>query len=931
LYAQLGRYADLINTFERHIEATVDRTEKAGLHQRIGEVYRDKLADSDRAIEAFISVTSIDDDNVAALRALGNLYEQRGEHSSALDSMERLSQLVESSEERVALYHRMGQLYDAQVGDRRAALESFQRAVSLDPQHLPSLKAMRDIHVADNDYRAASRVLEQAAEIETAGRPGADLRVELGLIFDQQLDEHERAIECFEAAIKLDADSVGAARPLVDEYLKQDRHRDAEPLVRMLVRSAEVKDPQEKQRFWFLYGQVADKLGDDETSVKAYGEAFGLDSQDLASLTGLAAACFRRKDWENAHKHYQMLLVHRRDELQPEQITDALYRLGVIKREQGELKKALNMFDKALEEDELHRPTLEALIDLHGREKEFEQVIHYKKRLLECASDGDERFKLYDEIGELWQKELKNPVKAIEAFAEASALQPRSHVMLHKLLQLYTETAQWERTIETIDRIADLEDRPEAKAKYANAVGVILRDELKDADAALQRFDQALDLDPIGMLKAFEAVNRVLTQRKEWKGLERAFRKMLHRTTGKGDKTLEFNLWHNLGVIYRDRLRSFESAAEAFGMASRLQPENMQEHVILAEIYALVPERLKDAVAEHHMLLREDPYRVDSYRQLYKLYFDSRDYDAAWCVAAALAFLKKADAEQQQFYEQYRPDGPIRPKARLTNERWVKDLFHPDEDYVVGKLFEAVTPALLRMKAQPDKTWQLRKKDLIPDLMNTTVAFARTFGFATQVLSMPLTPRLFVCTDRQGGLAYATTLPPASVCGSALLSGVNPLEVIFIVGKHLSYYRGEHYIRAMFQTKDELKLVLAASMQIAGVEINDPHVDQLAKQIRANMQPADVELLNSIGKRFVEGGARTDIKKWMRMVELTGCRTGFLLCNSLEIAARMVQAEPPMGAVELTPKEKIQELLLFSISEQYFRLRDALGIRIAVA
>ena len=291
--------------------------------------------------------------------------------------------------------------------------------------------------------------------------------------------------------------------------------------------------------------------------------------------------------------------------------------------------------------------------------------------------------------------------------------------------------------------------------------------------------------------------------------------------------------------------------------------------------------------------------------------------------------MKKADAEHTQFYEQYKPEGPIRPKSRLTNERWVKDLFHPEEDYVVGKLFEAVTPALLRMKAQPDKTWQLRKKDLIPDLMNTTVAFARTFGFATQVLSLPLTPRLFVCTDRQGGLAYATTLPPASVCGSALLSGVNPLEVIFIVGKHLSYYRGEHYIRAMFQTKDELKLVLAAAMQIAGAEIGDPHVDQLAKQIRANMQPADLELLNSIGKRFVEAGARTDVKKWMRMVELTGCRAGFLLCNNLEIAARMIQAEPPMGAVD-QPKEKIEDLLLFSVSEQYFRLREALGIRIAV-
>jgi hypothetical protein len=326
----------------------------------------------------------------------------------------------------------------------------------------------------------------------------------------------------------------------------------------------------------------------------------------------------------------------------------------------------------------------------------------------------------------------------------------------------------------------------------------------------------------------------------------------------------------------------------------------LQEHVILAEIYALIPSRVKDAIAEHQLLLKKDPYRVDSYRQLYKLHFEAHEYDAAWCVASVLVFLKKAEREHSQFYEQYRQEGPIRPKSRLTNERWVKDLFHPDEEYVVGKLFEAVTPALLRMKAQPDKTWQLRKKDQIPDLMNTTVAFARTFGFATQVLSLPLTPRLFVCPDRQGGLAYATTLPPASVCGSALLSGVNPLEVIFIVGKHLSYYRG-------------------------------PHVDALAKQIRANMQPADLELLNSIGKRFVESGARTDIKQWIRMVELTGCRAGFLLCNSLEISARMVQAEPPMGAVELTPKEKIEELLLFAVSDQYFRLREALGIKIAAA
>ena len=49
---------------------------------------------------------------------------------------------------------------------------------------------------------------------------------------------------------------------------------------------------------------------------------------------------------------------------------------------------------------------------------------------------------------------------------------------------------------------------------------------------ALARFNEALDLD-VSQLKPFEAINKLLTQMKDWKNLERAFRKMLHRVSGK--------------------------------------------------------------------------------------------------------------------------------------------------------------------------------------------------------------------------------------------------------------------------------------------------------------------------------------------------------------------------------------------------------------
>ncbi|HKP59235.1 MAG TPA: tetratricopeptide repeat protein [Polyangiales bacterium] len=930
IYRNLRKWPELVNTYERHVDATPDRGEKAEIHERIGGVYRDEIKDVDRAIDSFLNVTGLEAGNQPALRALAALYEARGDHGLALDVMEKLSGLASDQAERVALLFRMGKLLDKEMGDRVAAVEQFHKAIELDERHLPSLEAMRAIHVEGEDFLAAARVLERIVEVESAGRRGAQYRVELGRLYEDKLEEHEKAVESFEAARALDPDNAEAALPLVHEYAAKGRWKDAEPLLQMLVRSAAVRESDQQQKLWRLYGQTAEQLNDDETATKAYGKAFELDAQDLVSLKGLAAAYYRSKEWDNAFKYYQMVLVHHRDELSSSETTDTCYRLGIVKREQGERAKALNMFEKALEEDGYHRPTLEALVESYTAAKDFEQVIHYKKRVLEVVDDKELRFDLTEEIGDLWNEKLKNPAKAIESYVEASEIKPQNHKLLHKLLALYQSTGQWAQAIEIIDRVSDLDQRGEAKAKYAYTVGVILRDELKDAAQALGRFNAALDLDPAGMLKAFEAINKLLTQQKDWRELERAFRKMLHRVSGKGDTALEFNLWHNLGVIYRDRQRNLEAAAEAFAMASRLQPENMLEHQILAEIFAMVPTRVQDAINEQHILLKNDPYRVDSYRALYKLHFDARQYDKAWCVASTLNFLRKADNEQRQFFEQYRPEGPIRPRNRLTNERWVKDLLHPDEDFLAAKVFEAVTPSLLRLRAQPDKKWQLNKKDLIPDVTNTTVAFARTFGFVTQVLSLPFVPRLFVCPDRQGGLAFALTQPPASVCGSALLSGQSPLDVIFVVAKHLTYYRGEHYIRTMFQTKDELKLILVAAMHIAGVEISDPHVVEWAKQIRGQMQPADVELLNSITKRFVESGARTDIKRWMQCVELTACRAGFLLANDIEIAARMIQAEPPLGAVDLTPKEKVEELILFSVSEAYFRLREALGIQIQV-
>ena len=216
-------------------------------------------------------------------------------------------------------------------------------------------------------------------------------------------------------------------------------------------------------------------------------------------------------------------------------------------------------------------------------------------------------------------------------------------------------------------------------------------------------------------------------------------------------------------------------------------------------------------------MLQKDPLRVDPYRTLYKLYLKMHEYDRAWCMCAALAFLHKADEEEQRFFEDYRPRGMIQVKSRLDNELWVKHLFHKDENIYIGKIFEMITPAAIVAKLS-----QLRAARQLPvldkrfkqDPATSTVTFAKTFGWAAQVLGVPHARALRSQRRARARSSRCPASPPASVAGQTVLTGFTPQELTFIVGKHLSYYRGEHYIRNLFPTLNELKVLLFAAMKI---------------------------------------------------------------------------------------------------------------------
>src|SRR5262245_34843728 len=123
----------------------------------------------------------------------------------------------------------------------------------------------------------------------------------------------------------------------------------------------------------------------------------------------------------------------------------------------------------------------------------------------------------------------------------------------------------------------------------------------------------------------------------------------------------------------------------------------------------------------------------------------------------------------------------LQVKSRLDNEQWIRNLFHAEEDLYVGKIFEMIASATLRAKIEAltaRKEMPVLDRRFRQDPATPTIVFARTFGWAAQVLGLPC-PLLYVRSDVPGALVAVPNEPPASVAGQSMLTGFTPQELAF--------------------------------------------------------------------------------------------------------------------------------------------------------
>jgi len=953
LYQQASRHEPLVETYRNHIMATADVATRIELYVAMGQVYETQLHEVDLAIQAYNDALSCDADDARALDGLGRLYEQLGAWDHAIDVLARLVELCDDARKQ-DVYWRMGRIQYGQLGDADGAEASFLRSLALDPGHMPTMEALTTQYSDRGDWLKAAQMLTRAETHSAVAVDKVRLLFAAANIYMYKLHARPSAKQMYAAAIALDPEHVDAGRPLAELYFDAGQWAELSPVIDMLCRKvAQRADPDELNELYYRAARCADELGDLAKALGHYKAAYDIDPTYLPTLIGRADLLFKKQDWENASRLYQTILVDHRDGQNKADIVRIYGRLGTIRRTLGERKKALSMFEKALELDPHHREALHAVIELQTQQGDWEAVVRAKHAMIE-TSEAREKATLLDEIAAIYRERLQSAPKATAAYLAALELAPEDHQLLQKVLDLYIDTKQWRAAVAIMERFIALESDPFRRGVYFHASATVCRDELKSLDEAVDYYDCALDsffsqpdrLDEqmLGRaLKSFEAIDKVLTTKRDWKAQERAYRDMIKRLP-KDPRffKLQVGLIDGLGEIYRSRLKQYEEATGVFEIAQQMDPDNELRHngtdraEILAELYVVAGgDRADKAVEQHARMLRRDPFKYDSYKALARIYKDTGQHDKYWCVCNTLRFLKKADPDELQFCEQYKPRGLVKAKHVMKPESWAK-LAHADENRYISAIFGACWQGVAAMNAFPHKDFNIKREDR-RQLAGDQLMFSKLFLYLAQVLNVPL-PEVYLLDDNKPAdvqLANAiekNELCPSFVVRPHVLQGKTEREVAFLLARRLAFMRPEYYLRMLLPTNTELKVAVLSAIVMLQPRFPVPPnmvaaVQQYLPKMQKRMPPHALEQLDVIVQRFIQATPEINLAKWGFAVDAASHRAGFVVCGDLEVSARVVAAEPAVVDGP-TVKDKVKELVLFSISEEYFAVRAQMGLAI---
>jgi tetratricopeptide (TPR) repeat protein len=423
-------------------------SEQAELYTAAATLLQNERGQEDRAMELFTRAMAADPDHVPAGERLVDIYAGRGLWSEVEALLDMLARRVDPADtDRLAAIQTRLAGASLEIGNADKALACLTKAYELRPESLAVLRAFADLRARRGEWKRAAElslsILRLHSEALSASE-ALEITLRVGRC-ETELGNADGAIATYRKALTLDPTCRKALEALLALHAAAGNWTewvvDRQALVPLV-------EPDERAALWEEIGDAcAEKMADRERSEAAYREALKVEGGRRSTLHKLLAIYTEDERWEPA---IELLTEIARVEADPAVKAKTLYTAALIWRDEvGQPGFAAGLFERCLDEAPEMTTAFDELGRLHEEAGDWPALARSTRAMLDRLDRVDQpsnaaprelRLRLWNQLGEVAFRHLRDRKLAIDAFEAAAALDPGDIRREETLAHLYDLT-----------------------------------------------------------------------------------------------------------------------------------------------------------------------------------------------------------------------------------------------------------------------------------------------------------------------------------------------------------------------------------------------------------------------------------------------------------------------------------------------------------
>jgi len=651
LLERLGRIEELAALLESELSASADPGQQIALLFRLAQLREDRLGDLAGAADCYRRALAVDPGHLLALRSLAVVLDRSGKRAELAVALEHAAAVVKDPPQAVDLLTRAGEVRD-EAGDEAGAAAAWERALAVDPAHLPALRALGSLCARAGRWEELVDMCRAEAEALPSAEAAAALLVRVGEILETRLDRPGEAMAAWREALTLSPSHPRALAALARLHRARG---ELEPLVEVLRADADARtSPADRAA---LLSEVADvherQLGDPRAAAELHDEALRADpgfapsrrslhrllaeagrwpelaealrfeaeaaggAERSAALVDLGwIQAERLGDREAAERTCRELLASDPGQLgaallldrlgiapdgklragQAERLSDAALAGPMWVASALDLRVAGGDPSPALEQalaldpgDPVAGPAVEGQLRAQGRFADL--AVHWEAR--EKISDEATRAECALRAGEAWD-DAREPERALAALQRCLALAPDSLPAWQALRRHHVRAGNWSLVRRALQAEAGRSRDARSAVASLTQAAAVAQAHLGDARAAVEDLRAALERDPLDGEVASRLVEllRGADSAPDLCALREA-RARAARTAGEAAEE-----WLAAARVAAGPLRDEDRALAALDQALGLRPSWPEALLDRARLLGAIPGRAADAARD---------------------------------------------------------------------------------------------------------------------------------------------------------------------------------------------------------------------------------------------------------------------------------------------------------------------------------------------